>query len=100
MFEQPPITVREVFGRGFIQGFAVIFFSFVLTLCFSLPSKRWPWRPLSFHENLIAWPILCTIGCGIALATKDEKSAWFRGGVAVSYALFLLVIGALWRIKF
>jgi len=63
---------------------------------FFVASKRLPWRPLRFHENLVARSILCTIGCGLARATKDEKTVWLRRGVGRSYALFLLVIGAFW----
>ncbi len=32
MFEQPPLTEREVFGRGFVQGLFGVFISFLLAI--------------------------------------------------------------------
>ena len=39
MLDQPPLTAKEVFGRGFVEGSAVLFFTFLLSLTSMLPSR-------------------------------------------------------------
>src|SRR5690242_766374 len=101
MFEQPPLSFQEVFGRGFTQGLAAVFLSFILTFVLSFPSMRGPRIPFSLRTDLlVVRPILCTIGCGMALTTKDEKRAWFRVGAFASYALFLSLLIVLGKVRF
>ena|ERR1700761_2403876 len=99
MFDQPPLTAKEVFGRGFVDGAAVLFFTFLFSLISMLPS-RWfgpsaggtvsLWTTLVFF-----WPVLSTVGCVLLLFGK-ERTSIYRSGVLTSLVLFLAVIVAVW----
>jgi hypothetical protein len=41
MFEQPPLTDREVFGRGFVMGLAAVFFGLILSVGLFLDAACW-----------------------------------------------------------
>jgi hypothetical protein len=98
MFDQPPLTAKEVFGRGFVQGSAVLFFTFLLSLTAMLPSRYglYVGGPVSLWETLVFyWPVLSTVGCVLLLFGK-ERTSLYRSGVLTSLALFLAVIAATW----
>ena len=102
MFDQPPLTAREVFGRGFVQGLALLFGTLLLSLTSMLPSRSRlyldrsgsPWTSL-----LIVWPVFGTIGCVVLLFGKEERTAVYRAGVVASYVLFVAMTVAMWTIK-
>lgn len=102
MFDQPPLTAKEVFGRGFVQGLALLFVTFLFSLLSMIPSRsrfylgrtRYLWTSLLF-----VWPVFATIGCVVLLFGKEERKAVYRAGVLASYALFLAIIVAMWTIK-
>jgi hypothetical protein len=102
MFDQPPLTAKEVFGRGFVQGLALLFGTLLLSLTSMLPSRsRFYLRStVSLWTILLfVWPVLGTIGCVVLLFEKEERTAIYRAGVLASYALFLAMIVAMWTIK-
>ena len=104
MFEQPPITDREVFGGGFVQGLACVFTG----LIFSVPIAFWPsfkYGSPNFNsmrtEILLSWLLICTLFCAVSFSPKDEKRlATFRGGLITAYVLFLFLNAACWFVKF
>jgi hypothetical protein len=102
MFDQPPLTAKEVFGRGFAQGLALLFGTFLISLTSMLPSQSrlYLGRTRSLWTSLLfVWPVLGTIGCVVLLFGKEERTAVYRAGVLASYALFLAMIVAMWTIK-
>ncbi len=100
MFEQPPLTDREVFGRGFVLGLAAVFLSLLLSL---IPTFRFgPAARTGIRTDLVyVWPILSTLCCAGILFTKDEERiGLFRAGVLASNGLFLfLLLGTVWTFK-
>lgn len=99
MFEQPPLTNKEVFGRGFVLGLAAIFGSLLFSV---IPKFRFGFlgRNDIRTDLFFVWPILSTLICaGILIAKDEERIGVFRGGVLASYGLFLLLFAALWTIK-
>jgi hypothetical protein len=101
MFDQPPLTAKEVFGRGFIHGMVVVFATFLLSLFSMLPlrSRFYMGRAGSLSTTLLfAWPLLGTIGCVWLLFGKEERTALYRAGVLASYALLLAMTIAMWMI--
>ena len=102
MFDQPPLNAKEVFGRGFVQGLALLFGTLLLSLTSMLPSRsRFYLRStVSLWTILLfVWPVFGTIGCVVLLFEKEERTAVYRAGVLASYALFLAMIVAMWTIK-
>jgi hypothetical protein len=85
MFDQPPLTDKAVFSRGFVQGLALLFVTFLLSLITMLPSRSRLylggtgslWTSLLFVYLLFVWPVLCTIGCVALLFGKQERTAVF-----------------------
>jgi hypothetical protein len=101
MFDQPPLTAKEVFGRGFVHGMAVVFATFLLSLFSMLPSRsRFYMGPAGSLSTslLFMWPLFGTIGCVWLLFGKEERTALYRAGVLASYALFLAMTVAMWTI--
>ena len=97
MFDQPPLTAKEVFGRGCVEGLAMIFFAFLLSLVPMLPSRYRlylsPSGSLGQGPSVFfGWALFGTIGCTALLFKKDERTATYRAGVLASYALFLAAI--------
>jgi hypothetical protein len=102
MFDQPPLTGKEVFGRGFVQGLALLFGTLLFSLTSMLPlrSRLYLGRTASLRTTLLfVWPVLGTIGCLVLLLGKEERTAVYRAGVLASYVLFLAMIVAMWTIK-
>lgn len=103
MFDQPPLTAREVFGRGFVQGFALLLGAFLFSLASMLPSRSrfYLGRTGSLWTSLLfLWPVLGTIGCIVLLFRKEEeRTPVYRVGVLASYALFLVAVVAMWTVK-
>ena len=103
MFDQPPLTAKEDFGRGLIHGFALLLATFLLTLISMLPSRyRLYLGPGSSVRStlLFTWPLFVTIGCVVLLFRKDERTTAYRAGVLATYVLFLAICLALWAMKF
>ncbi|SRR5713226_4658890 len=104
MFEQPPLTDREVFARGFVNGLASAFIGFVLSVGLAL------WINFEYGELTLSsvrsdvvlwWLVACTLGCVAFFSPKDEERlALFRGGLITAYVLFLLLDAACWLVKF
>jgi hypothetical protein len=103
MFDQPPLTAKEVFGRGFVQGLALLFGALLFSLVTMLP-----WRSRLYLGSggsvltslLFVWPVLGTVGCGVLLFRKEEeRTAIYRAGILTSYAIFLAMVVAMWTIK-
>jgi hypothetical protein len=104
MFEQPPLTDREVLGRGFVMGLAAVFSGLILSVaCLFWPSFKYrsP-SPDSVGSDVgFLWLLLGTLLCALSFATKDEERiAVFRTGSAAAYGLFLLLDAACWLVKF
>jgi len=102
MFDQPPLTAKEVFGRGFIQGSALLFGTLLLSLASMLPSRSrlYLGRTGSLWTSLLfVWPVLGTIGCVVLLFGKEERTTVYRAGVLALYALFLAMTLAMWTVK-
>ena len=103
MFDQPPLTNREVFGRGFVHGLAAVFFAFLFSLFSMFPSRSrfYMGRKGSLWTSLLfIGPVIGTIGCAVLFFAKnEERIAVYRAGVLASYALFLSLVGAVWMIK-
>ena len=103
MFDQPPLTAKEVFGRGFVEGLAVVFVTFLFSLVSMLPSRSrfYLGRSRSLWTTaLFVWPVLGTIGCVVLLfAKEEERRAAYRAGVLAAYAVFLAMVVAIWTIK-
>jgi hypothetical protein len=102
MFDQPPLTDKDVFSPGFVQGLALLFVTFLLSLITMLPSRSRLYLGGTgslWTSLLFVWPVLCTIGCVALLFGKQERTAVFRAGVIASYALFLAIAVAMWTIK-
>jgi hypothetical protein len=101
MFDQPPLTAKEVFGRGFVHGLAVLFAALLFTLISMLPSRSrlYLGRAGSLSTSLLfVWPLFGTIGCVVLLFGKEERTALYRAGVLASYALFVAMTIAMWAI--
>ena len=71
MFDQPPLNAKEVFGRGFVEGLARLFCTFLLIFVSMLPSRS----RFYLHSThglwtslLFVWPALTTIGCVVLLS--------------------------------
>lgn len=103
MFDQPPLTAKEVFGRGFVHGLALLFGTLLFSLISMLPSRSRFYLQSSGSVStalLFGWPVLETIGCVALLFARDEElRAVYRAGVLASYAIFLLVVVTMWTIK-
>lgn len=102
MFDQPPLTAKEVFGRGFVEGLAQLFLTLLLSLASMLPwrSRLYLTRNSSLWTSLVfVWPVLGTIGCLVLLFGKEQRTAVYRAGVLASYALFLAMIVGMWTVK-
>lgn len=103
MFDQAPLTAKEVFGRGFVEGLALLVLTFLFSLTSLLPmrSRLYLNRSGSLWTSLLfVWPVLGTIGCVVLLFGKaEERTAVYRAGVLASYSLFLAMIVAMWTIK-
>ena len=103
MFDQPPLTAKEVFGRGFVHGLALQFGTLLFSLVSMLPSRSRFYLSSSgsvWTSLLFVWPVLGTIGCGVLLFGKEEeRTAVYRAGVLASYAIFLAMLVAMWTIK-
>ena len=102
MFDQPPLTAKEVFGRGFVQGLALLFGTLLLTLISMLPSRSRLYLGSGgslWTSLLFVWPVFGTIGCVALLFGKEERTAVYRAGVLASYVLFLAMTVAMWTIK-
>jgi hypothetical protein len=101
MFEQPPLTDKEVFGRGFVHGAALLLGTLLVSLVSMLPSRSrlYLGRGGSLGTTLLfVWPVFGTIGCVVLFFGKEERTAIYRAGVLASYALFLALIVAMWTI--
>jgi hypothetical protein len=104
MFEQPPLTVRDVFTRGFLNGLASIWLSFILSVVWAL------WNELSDGSLTIrnlrsdvvpVWLVICTLGClAFAFPKDEERLNLFRSGLVTAYVVFLLLDCACWLVKF
>jgi nitric oxide reductase large subunit len=101
MFDQPPLTAKEVFGRGFVHGSAMMFGTLLFSLISMLPSRSRFYMGSNGSPSidlLFVWPLLGTIGCVVLLFGKEERTALYRAGVLISYALFLAMTIAMWEI--
>ena len=101
MFDQPPLTAKELSGRGFVHGLAVVFATFLFSLFSMIPSlsRFYMGRPGSLSMSLLfVWPLFGTIGCVVLLFGKEERTDLYRAGVLASYALFLAMTIAMWAI--
>jgi hypothetical protein len=101
MFDQPPLTGKEVFGRGFVQGLAMLFGTLLLSLISMLPSRSRLYLGNTgslWTSLLFAWPVFGTIGCVVLLFGSEERTALYHAGVLASYALFLAMTIAMWEI--
>ena len=101
MFDQPPLTTKELFGRGFVHGLAVVFATFVFSLFSLIPSRSrfYMGSTGSLSTTFVfVWPVFGTIGCAVLLFGKEERAALYRAGVIASYALFLAMTIAMWSI--
>jgi len=99
MLGQPPLTVKEVFGRGLVEGLAVFFFTFLLSLVSMLPSRKWLYLGPSDSLGqtlLFVWPFFGIVGCATLLFGRKARTAWYRAGVLASCALFLGLIAVIW----
>ena len=102
MFDQPPLTAKEVFGRGFVHGLALLFGTFLLSLASMLPSRSRLYLGSGgslWTSLLFVWPVFGTIGCAVLLFGKEDRSSVYRIGVLASYALFLAMTVAMWTTK-
>lgn len=103
MFDQPPLTAKEVFGRGFVHGLALLFGTLLFSLVSMLPSRSRLYLSSSgsvWTSLLFVWPVLGTIGCCVLLFGKEEeRTAVYLAGVLASYAIFLAMLVAMWTIK-
>ena len=73
MFDQPPLTAKEVFGRGFVHGLALLFMTFLVSLASMLPSRyRFYFGNTGslWTSLLFVWPVFSTIGCVVLLFAK------------------------------
>ena len=101
MFDQPPLTAKEVFGRGFVHGLGVLFAALVFSLFSMLPSRSRFYMGSNGSPSislLFVWPLLGTIDCVWLLFGKDERTALYRAGVLASYAPFVVMTVAMWSI--
>jgi hypothetical protein len=101
MFDQPQLTAKEVFGRGFVHGMAMLFGALVISLFSMFPSRSRFYMGSNGSPSislLFVWPLLGTIGCVWLLFGKDERTALYRAGVLASYALFAAMTVAMWSI--
>jgi hypothetical protein len=101
MFDQPPLTAKEVFGRGFVHGLAMLFGTLLVSLFSMLPSRsRFYMGSIGSPSIslLFVWPLFGTIGCVVLLFGKDERTTLYRAGVLASYALFVAMTIAMWTI--
>jgi hypothetical protein len=101
VFDQAPLTAKELFGRGFVHGLAVVFATFVFSLFSMIPSRFqfYMGRTGSLSTTfLFVWPVFGTIGCALLLFGKEERTALYRAGVLASYALFVAMTIAMWTI--
>ncbi len=100
MFDQPPLTAKEAFGRGFVRGLALLFVTLLFSLASLLPSRyRFYLGPKQFlwTDFLFVWSLFGSIGCLVLLFAKDETlKAVYRAGVLASYGLFLALVIAMW----
>ena len=103
MFDQPPLTAKEVFGRGFVHGLALLFVTLFVSLASLLPPRyRFYLGPHQYlwTDFLFVSLVFGTIGCLVLLFGKDEQlKVVYRAGVLASYGLFLALIVAMWTIK-
>jgi hypothetical protein len=101
MFDQPPFTAKEVFGRGFVHGLAVVFATLLFSLFSMLPSRSRFYMGSNGSLSvslLFVWPLFGTIGCVWLLFGKDERTTLYRAGVLASYALFVAMTIVMWSI--
>lgn len=101
MFDQPPLTTKEVFGRGSVDGLALLFGAFLFSLLSMLPSRYrfYLQHGRQWTDVLFVWPVLGTIGCvALFFGKKEELRAVYRVGVVAAYALFVALIVAMWTI--
>ena len=100
MFDQPPLTFKEAFGRGCIHGLAGLFATLIIALASMLPSRSTLYLGRSKHlwtDFLFIWPVLGTIGCLALLFEKDEElRGAYRAGALATYVLFLALAAAEW----
>jgi hypothetical protein len=101
MFDQPPLTAKEVFGRGFVHGSALLFGTLLLSLVAMVPSRySFYLRPgRSPGTFLFGWSVLGTIGSVVLLLGKEEeRRAFYRAGVLASSAVFLALVVGMWTV--
>ncbi|HKN76553.1 MAG TPA: hypothetical protein VJW94_15340 [Candidatus Acidoferrum sp.] len=101
MFDQPPLTAKEVFGRGFVHGLAMLFGTLLLSLFSMLPSRYRFYMGSNGSPSinlLFVWPLFGTIGCVVLLFGKNERTTLYRAGVLASYVLFVAMTIAMWTI--
>jgi hypothetical protein len=76
MFDQPPLTAKEVLGRGFVHGLALLFGGALLVSLASIfPSRSRLYLRQSNSLStyiLFVWPVVGTIGCGVLLLAKGN----------------------------
>jgi|GraSoi2013_100cm_1033763.scaffolds.fasta_scaffold21763_3 hypothetical protein len=103
MFEQPPLTEREVFGRGFVQGLFGVFISFLLAIGLAARSEfRFGVKGFisARSEIVVEWLVLCTLVCAMSFSPRDEERlATFRAGLITAYVLFLFLDATCWLVK-
>ncbi len=75
MFEQQPLTDREVFARGFVNGLASVFTGFVLSVGFAF------WINFEYGELILGsvrsvlwWLVACTPGCVAFFSPKEMRN--------------------------